>query len=279
MPGSYPAELLETLSQRALEMRRNILRMTHAAGSGHPGGSLSATDVLAALFFHELRIRPEDPAWKDRDRFVLSKGHAAPALYAAMAGRGFLPPGELLTLRRLGSRLQGHVDARKLPGVEASTGCLAQGISMAVGMALDARLDGRPSRVYAMIGDGECQEGQTWEALMAGAHYHLDNLVGILDRNGIETDGSTEEIMALEPVEAKMQAFGWHTLSIAAHDFPQILDAFAEAKRTRGKPTMIVAHSVKGKGVSFMEGKAAYHGKPPTDAELVRGLRELGVES
>lgn len=277
MAGDYPPDLIAGLRGKALEIRRDVLRMTHKAGSGHPGGSLSATDLITTLFFHELRLDPAQPRWAGRDRFVLSKGHAAPALYAAMSLRGYLPHEELATLREAGSRLQGHVDARKLPGVEASTGCLAQGISMAVGMALDARLAQRDSRIYTMIGDGECQEGQTWEALMAGSHYKLDNLVGIIDRNGIETDGFTEDIMALEPLDAKFRAFGWHTRVIDGHDFVQILDALAEAKATRGRPTMILARTVKGKGVSFMEGKAAYHGKPPSAEELQKGLAELGV--
>jgi transketolase len=276
--GQDRTELVKELEDQAREVRRAVLRMTHAAGSGHPGGSLSATDVLVTLFFHELNINPSEPKWPDRDRFVLSKGHAAPALYATMARRGFFPVEELMSLRKMGSRLQGHVDAATLPGIEASTGCLGQGLSMAVGMALDARLAGRRSRIYAMIGDGESQEGQTWEALMAGAHYKLDNMVAVLDRNGIETDGPTEEIMALEPVDDKMRAFNWHTIVVDAHSFPQILDALDEARRTKGKPTMIVAKSVKGKGVSFMENKAAYHGKPPSSEELVKGLRELGVE-
>jgi transketolase len=273
--GQHEPELISELKSHALETRKAVLKMTNAAGSGHPGGSLSATDVITALFFHELRIDPSNPSWVGRDRFVLSKGHAAPALYATMAQRGFFPMAELMTLRKLGSRLQGHVDAKTLPGIEASTGCLGQGLSMAVGMALDARLAKRDTRVYAMVGDGECQEGQTWEALMAGAHYKLDNLVAILDRNGIETDGPTEEIMALDPIDEKMRAFGWHTIVINAHSFPEILDAFEDAKKTKGHPTMIVAKSVKGKGVSFMEGKAAYHGKPPSDAELVTGLKDL----
>jgi transketolase len=273
--GQHKPELISELQKRALETRKAVLRMTNAAGSGHPGGSLSATDVITALYFHELRIDPANPSWPDRDRFVLSKGHAAPALYATMAARGFFPVEELMTLRKLGSRLQGHVDAKTLPGIEASTGCLGQGLSMAVGMALDARLAKKDTRVYAMVGDGECQEGQTWEALMAGAHYKLDNLVGILDRNGIETDGPTEQIMALDPIDEKMRAFGWHTVVINAHSFPEILDAFEEAKKTKGHPTMIVAKSVKGKGVSFMENKAAYHGKPPSATELVQGLKDL----
>jgi transketolase len=279
MAEEYPAVLLQELRERALEIRRDVLRMTHRAGSGHPGGSLSATDLLTVLFFHELRLDPRDPHWPGRDRFVLSKGHAAPALYSAMAHRGFFPVEELWTLRQLGSRLQGHVDARKLPGVEASTGCLAQGVSMSVGMALDARLERRDTRVYVMIGDGECQEGQTWEAFMAASHWHLDNLVGILDRNGLETDGSTEDIMALEPLEDKIRAFGWHTRVLDGHDFSQILDALAEARGVHGRPSMLIARTVKGKGVSFMEGQAAWHGKAPNAQELARGLRELGVET
>jgi transketolase len=277
MGGSYPPGLLAELQRVSLQVRRDVLKMTHKAGSGHPGGSLSCTDLLTTLYFHELKVDAKNPRWSERDRFVLSKGHASPALYAVLAEKGFLPREELMTLRELGSRLQGHVDAGKLPGIEASTGCLGQGISMAVGMALDARLAKRPTRVYAVMGDGEWQEGQTWEALMAGAHYKLDNLVGILDRNGVETDGLTEDIMALEPVDAKARAFGWHTIVIDGHSFPQILDALAEARTVKGKPTMIIAKTVKGKGVSFMEGKAAYHGKPPSSDELARGLQELGA--
>ena len=251
--------------------------MTCAAGGGHPGGSLSATDLLTALVFHELRIDPADPARPDRDRLVLSKGHAAPALYAALALRGYFPRSELATLRQLGSRLQGHVDRRKLPCIEASTGCLGQGIGMAVGMALDARLAGRPSRVYAVLGDGECQAGPTWEALMAGGHYRLGNLVAILDRNGLETDGSTEAIMGIEPIADKFRAFRYHTVEVDGHDFRQILGAFAEARRTTGGPTAIVARTVKGKGVSFMEGQHSWHGKAPSKAEAARALEELGA--
>lgn len=279
MAGDHPPEQIAELQRIALEVRRNVLRMTHQAQSGHPGGSLSCTDLLTALYFAELKVDPKNPRWADRDRFVLSKGHASPALYSVFAEKGFLPKEELLTFRDLGSRLQGHVDSGKLPGVEAATGCLGQGISMAIGMALDARLAKRPNRVYALMGDGEFQEGETWEALMAGAHYKLDNLVGILDRNGIETDGSTEELMALEPIDQKTKAFGWHTIVLDGHSFPAILDAFAEARTVKGRPTMIIAKTVKGKGVSFMEGKAAYHGKPPTTEELAKGLKELGAEA
>ena len=252
--------------------------MTHAAGSGHPGGSLSVCDLVNALVFQELRIDPTRPEWPERDRLVLSKGHAAPALYSALALRGFLPREELLTLRQLGSRLQGHVDRNKLPVIEASTGCLGQGIGMAVGMALGARLAHNPSRTYAIIGDGECQAGPTWEALMAGGHYRLDNLVVLLDRNGYETDGSTESIMGIEPIADKFRAFRYHTVEIDGHDYRAILGALAEARRTSGQPTAIVAHTVKGKGVSFMEGTHVYHGKPPSAAELERALAELGAE-
>jgi transketolase len=276
MAEEAPAELVAQLQAKAREMRQDIVRMIYAAGGGHPGGSLSLTDLLATLFFHELRLDPADPDSAERDRLVMSKGHAAPAFYAALAARGLIPREELLTLRKLGSRLQGHVDRNKLPWVEASTGCLGQGIGMSVGLALDARLAKRPSRVYAVIGDGECQAGLTWEALMAGGHYRLGNLVVILDRNGLETDGSTESIMGIEPIAEKFRAFRYHTLEIDGHEFPQILAAFAEARRTADRPTAIVARTVKGKGVSFMEGQHSWHGKAPNKAEAERALAELG---
>jgi transketolase len=276
MGADVPADLVASLEAKALETRRDIIRMTYFAGSGHPGGSLSVTDLLTALLFHELQIDPARPDWPDRDRLVLSKGHAAPALYSGLSQRGFLPRPELTTLRRLGSRLQGHAD-RKFPGVEAATGGLGQGVGMAVGMALDARLSGRPSRVYAIIGDGECQAGPTWEALLAGGHYKLENLVVILDRNGYETDGSTESIMGIEPIADKFRAFRYHTLEIDGHDFRQILGALDTARATTSGPTAIVARTVKGKGVSFMENTHAYHGKPPSKGEAERALAELGV--
>ena len=269
-------EVVEQLSASARQIRQDIIRMTYHAGSGHPGGSLSVTDLVTALVFHELRIDPERPDWPERDRLVLSKGHAAPALYSALAHRGFLDPKILPTLRELGSPLQGHVDRRKVPGVEASTGCLGQGIGMAVGMALDARLAKRPSRVYAILGDGECQSGLTWEAMMAGGHYALDNLVVLLDRNGLETDGKTEDLMGIEPIADKFRAFRYDTLEIDGHSFPAILDALAHARTTKGHPTAIVAQTVKGKGVSFMENKHAWHGKPPNREEAERALAELG---
>ncbi len=272
-PRTADVAALETTAR---EIRRDIIRMTYLAGSGHPGGSLSVTDLLTALLFREMRIDPERPTWPDRDRLVLSKGHAAPALYAALAHRGFLPRAELATLRRLGSRLQGHADRGKLPAIEASTGCLGQGIGMAVGMALDARLAGRSHMVYAVLGDGECQAGPTWEALMAGGHYRLDRLVVLLDRNGLETDGPTEAIMGIEPIADKFRAFRYRTVEIDGHDFPQILDALAEARSRTDGPTAIVARTVKGKGVSFMEGKSAWHGKPPSKSEAERALADLG---
>jgi transketolase len=277
MASEVSGELVESLQATAREIRRDIIRMTYAAGSGHPGGSLSMTDLVTALVFHELKIDPTRPDWPERDRLVLSKGHAAPALYAALALRGYFPREELLTLRKLGSRLQGHVDRNKLPFIEASTGCLGQGIGMAVGMALEARLDRRPSRVYAILGDGECQAGPTWEALMAGGHYRLENLVVLLDRNGFETDGSTEAIMGIEPIVDKLRAFRYRTVEIDGHDFGQILGALATARATPDAPTAIVARTVKGKGVSFMENTHVWHGKAPSKAEAERALIELGV--
>jgi transketolase len=277
MGNEGSAELVASLRSKAREIRQEVIRMTYFAGSGHPGGSLSVTDLVTALVFHEMKMDAADFDRPDRDRLVLSKGHAAPALYAALAVRGLLPREELRTLRRLGSRLQGHVDRNKLPFVEASTGCLGQGIGMSVGLALDARLAHRPSRIYSIIGDGECQAGLTWEALMAGGHYRLSNLTVILDRNGLETDGPTESIMGIEPVGDKFRAFRYHTLEIDGHDFPQILAAIAEARRFTDGPTAIVARTVKGKGVSFMEGQHSWHGKAPSKAEAEKALAELGA--
>jgi len=277
MTEEVPDALVQSLESTAREIRREVIRMTYAAQSGHPGGSLSVTDLVTALVFHELKLDPQRVAWPERDRLVLSKGHASPAMYAALALRGFLPREELASFRKLGSRLQGHVDRTKLPCIEASTGCLGQGIGMAVGMALDARLRHASHRVYAILGDGECQAGPTWEALMAGGHYRLSNLVAILDRNGLETDGSTESIMGIEPIADKFRAFRYHTVEIDGHDFRQILGALAEARQTTDGPTAIVARTVKGKGVSFMEGKHQFHGKAPNTAEYEQALRELGA--
>ncbi len=268
--------LIEELTERARHLRVHVLKMTHAAGSGHPGGSLSAADVIAALYFHVLNVDPKDPQWTDRDRFVLSKGHACPVLYAALAERGFFPVEELLTLRRLGSRLQGHPELGTTPGVEACAGAEGQGLSVAVGMALAARLDGKSHRIYVMMGDGENDVGQTWEAAMGAAHFKLDNITGIVDRNGIQQEGRTEEIMSLEPLAEKWRGFGWHVLEIDGHDMRAIVDALYAAKGVKGKPTVIIARTQKGKGVSYMEGVVRFHGVAPTDEELRIGLRELG---
>jgi len=277
MGEEYPDELIRSLEATAREVRIGTIRMTYAAQSGHPGGSLSVADLVTALLFHELKLDPHRVDWPERDRLVLSKGHASPAMYAALALRGFLPREELASFRKLGSRLQGHVDRTKLPCIEASTGCLGQGIGMAVGMALDARLRHAAHRVYAILGDGECQAGPTWEALMAGGHYRLSNLVAILDRNGLETDGPTESLMGIEPIVDKFRAFRYHTIDIDGHDFRQILGALAEARATTDGPTAIVARTVKGKGVSFMEGKHQFHGKAPNTAEYEQALKELGA--
>jgi len=276
MPEGTPVEVVHSLEATAREIRKEVIRMTFAAQSGHPGGSLSVTDLLTALVFHELKIDPARQDWPDRDRLVLSKGHASPALYAALALRGFLPREELASFRQLGSRLQGHVDRTKLPCIEASTGCLGQGIGMGVGMALDARLRGSSYRTYAVLGDGECQAGPTWEALMAGGHYALDNLVVLLDRNGLETDGKTEDLMGIEPIADKFRAFRYDTLEIDGHDFSAIIGALSHARASKGHPTAIVARTVKGKGVSFMENKHAWHGKAPNREEAERAPAELG---
>ena len=276
MALAVPSAKLTELSEIARTVRQDVIRMTYLAGGGHPGGSLSVTDLLVALVFQEMRLDPAQPNWPDRDRLVLSKGHAAPAYYAVMAQRGFLDRSELLSLRKTGSRLQGHVDRAKLPGVEASTGCLGQGIGMAVGMALDQRLAHRASRVYAILGDGECQAGPTWEAIMAAGHYQLDNLVILLDRNGYETDGSTESIMGIEPIADKFRAFRCETLEIDGHSFPAIFEALDHARSVKGRPTAIVAKTVKGKGVSFMENQFSWHGKAPNKEEAERALAELG---
>ncbi len=260
----------------AASMRREIIRMLAAAGSGHPGGSLSAADIMAVLFNEELRIDPQNPRDPGRDRFVLSKGHAAPALYAALALKGFLPVEELLTLRKLGSRLQGHPDAHKLPGVDVSTGSLGQGLSLACGMALAGKLDGRDYRVFALCGDGEQQEGQIWEAAMLAAHYRLDNLIAFLDHNHLQIDGNIERVLSPEPLADKWRAFGWQVLEIDGHDIAAIRAAVEEAKAVTGRPVMIVAETVKGKGVSFMENQASWHGSAPNAEQAAQALRELG---
>ena len=263
------------LKEMAKELRRHVIRMTATAGSGHPGGSLSAADIITALYFKVLRHKPENPHWPDRDRFILSKGHAAPILYASLAETGYFPVAELATLRKLGSRLQGHTDSKFTPGVEMSSGSLGMGLSFSVGVALAARLDAKTYRTYVLLSDGECEEGQTWEAALSAAQFKLDNLTAIVDYNGIQLSGWTRDIMNLEPFTSKWQAFGWHTIDIDGHDFDQILSACQGAEKIKDKPTVIVAHTIKGKGVSFMENNVTFHGKAPTWAEAERALKEL----
>jgi len=266
---------LEELRNRAKTLRRHIIAMTAKAGSGHPGGSLSSVEIVTALFFHILRHDPQNPRWLDRDRFVLSKGHAAPLLYAALAEAGYFPIAELLTLRQVDSRMQGHTDMTVTPGVEMSAGALGQGPSFGIGIALAGRLDRQDYRVYVLIGDGECDEGQVWEAAMAAAHFKLDNIVAIIDRNRQQIDGWTYDVMDTEPMDEKWRSFGWHTIEVDGHDFAQILAGFEEAKTIKGKPTALIAHTTKGKGVSFMENNPDFHGKAPTPEEAERALKEL----
>jgi len=264
------------LEQTALHLRVDILKMLNTSQSGHTGGSLSAIDALTALYFHKMRHDPSNPAWEDRDRFVLSKGHAAPALYACLARAGYFPTDDLKTLRRLGSHLQGHPDMNKTPGVEVCTGSLGQGISQAVGIALASRLAGKSARIYTLLGDGELQEGQIWEAAMAAAHYKLDNFCAILDQNGLQIDGDVAKVMNVGPVGPKFLAFNWHVLEVDGHDLQALCRALDDAEETRERPTLIIARTVKGKGVPFFEHKASYHGVPPSDDELSRALEHLG---
>lgn len=271
-------DVLMELNAMACRIRMDIVEMLNRAGSGHTGGSLSAADIVTALYFHKMRHNPADHSWAGRDRFVLSKGHAAPVLYAALARAGYLPVGELKSLRRLGSRLQGHPDSRKLPGVEVSTGSLGQGLSIACGMALAARIDNAQYRVYALLGDGELQEGQVWEAAMLAAHYRLDNLTAIVDNNGLQIDGPVSKVMGVEPIPGKFAAFGWDVMEIDGHDMAAVVDALDRASTGRGAPTVIVAHTIKGKGCSLFEGKVEYHGTAPSDEELKVALREIGGE-
>jgi transketolase len=263
------------LKEMAKKLRRHVITMIATAGSGHPGGSLSAADIITALYFKVLRYNPENPQWSDRDRFILSKGHAAPILYAALAEAGYFPVAELATLRKLDSRLQGHTDRNLTPGVEMSAGSLGMGLSFAIGVALTARLDSKAYRTYVLLSDGECEEGQTWEAALSAAQFKLDNLTAVVDCNGIQLSGWTRDIMNLEPLSRKWQAFGWHIIDIDGHDFAQLLAAFHEAKKMQGKPTVIIARTIKGKGVSFMENNAEFHGKAPTWEEAERALKEL----
>ncbi len=268
-------EKIKTLKAKAVEVRKHILTMLTRSGSGHTGGSLSAVDMLISLYYHKMNHRPKDPGWEGRDRFVLSKGHAAPALYAVLATRDYFPLEDLADLRKIDCRLRGHPFSLSTPGVEISTGSLGQGLSIANGMAMASRLNHKKNRIYVMIGDGETQEGQIWEAAMTAAHYRLDNLCALLDNNGLQIDGPVADVMGIEPIGEKWRAFGWHVIEIDGHDFQEIISALDEAETVREKPTLIWAHTVKGKGVSFMENQVKYHGIAPTPEELDRALKEI----
>ena len=259
----------------ACKVRKGIIESVHSAKAGHPGGSLSAADLFTYLYFKEMNVDPQNPKWEDRDRFVLSKGHTAPGLYAALAHRGFFPVEDLITLRHTGSYLQGHPNMNSVPGVDLSTGSLGQGISVAAGMALAAKTQKKEHRVYTLLGDGEIQEGQVWEACMLAAHYKLDNLCVIVDNNGLQIDGDIAKVMSPYPIVEKLQAFGFHVQAIDAHDFDQIEQALNTARTVKGQPSAIVMKSVKGKGVSFMENNAGWHGKAPNDAEFEIAMTEL----
>lgn len=267
---------IDVLKDKARILRIEILKMLATAGSGHTGGSLSAADIVTALYFYKMRHNPGDPKWNERDRFILSKGHAAPVLYAALALSGYFDKALLKTLRKLGSPLQGHPCSKLLPGVEISTGSLGQGLSIANGIAMGLKMNGSDSRVYCLLGDGETQEGQVWEAAMTASHYRLDNLCGIIDNNGLQIDGQCCDVMHIEPIVKKWEAFGWHVLDIDGHDMGAIAGALNRAEELKGKPTMIVARTIKGKGVSFFEGKVEYHGMAPSHEELEMALVELG---
>ena len=269
---------LTQLKHEAAMIRLGILDGTHAAASGHPGGSLSIADIMSYLYFAEMKVDPANPKWEDRDRFVLSKGHAAPALYATLARKGFFPFESLVTLRRIDSGLQGHPDMKYIPGVDMSSGSLGQGISAAVGMALAAKIDGKDYRTYTIVGDGETEEGQVWEALMFAARHDLDNLCVIIDNNGLQIDGPIAEIVNPAPYEGKLASFGFHVITIDAHSLEEIEAAFNEAKTVKGRPTAIVAKSVKGKGVSFMENQVKWHGSAPNDAQYEQAVAEIRAQ-
>lgn len=265
---------IKFLKSKANQIRRLIIKMLAKAGSGHPGGSLSSTEIISCLYFEIMRHNPKDPQWLERDRFHLSKGHCCPTLYAVLSLCGYFPKDKLWTLRQLGSILQGHSD-RRTPGIESASGSLGQGLSISLGMALAGKIDKRNYRVYCLMGDGEMQEGNIWEAAMAAAHFKLDNLCGIVDYNHFQIDGRTEEIMNLEPLVNKWEAFGWHAVQCDGHNFQELLEAFEDARSVKFKPTIIIAHTVKGKGVSFMEHVVDFHGRAPTEKEKEIALKEL----
>ncbi|AIY84733.1 transketolase [Clostridium baratii] len=269
----------QELMDMAKIIRKDIVSMLTESASGHPGGSLSAADVVTTLFFNEMNIDPKNPKMEDRDRFVLSKGHAAPVLYSALARRGFFDPKELLNLRKFGSNLQGHPNMNDLPGIDMSTGSLGQGISAAVGMALAGKTDKKDYRVYALLGDGELEEGQVWEAAMCAAHYKLDNLTIFIDFNGLQIDGDITKVMNPSPIDKKFEAFGWNVLVIDGHNYDEILEAIEKAKNHKGQPTAIVCKTVKGKGVSFMENEASWHGTAPSKEQCEKAIAEIGGEN
>ncbi len=266
---------IKSLEERAKVIRRHVVRMLARAGSGHPGSSLSTVDLLVALFYNKLKHNPQQPAWPDRDRFVMSKGHGCPALYAVLAEMGYFGIDKLDTLRQFGSMLQGHPCMKTTPGIEISGGSLGQGLSVGLGIALAAKLDKKDYRTYVMLGDGEIEEGQVWEAAMAASHYKADNLCAIIDQNGLQIDGFIHEIMSSYPIPDKWRGFGWHVIEINGHDYKAILSAYDEAEKIKGRPTVIVAKTIKGKGVSFMENQVDWHGKAPSKDEAERALAEL----
>jgi len=272
---NYSQEKIKELESKAKLIRRHIIKMLVIAGSGHPGGSLSSADIVTCLYFSKLRHSSKDPKWPDRDRFVMSKGHCCPLLYACLAESGYFPVEELWTLRKIGSRLQGHPDMIKTPGVEMSTGSLGQGLAVGNGMALAARLDKKNYRVYVLLGDGEIEEGEVWESAMASTHYRLDNVCAIVDNNGLQIDGPNKEVMNPEPISEKWKSFGWNVININGHNICEILNALDIAEQVKGKPSVIVAKTIKGKGVSFMENVVDFHGKAPTPEEGERALKEI----
>lgn len=267
---------VKKLEQIATDIRKSIVTMICEAKSGHPGGSLSIADILSVLYFSEMNIDPKNIKMENRDRFILSKGHAAPALYATLAERGYFNKDILKTLRQYGSILQGHPDMKKVPGIEMSTGSLGQGLSVGNGMALNAKMSGLSYRTYVILGDGELQEGQVWEAAMTSAHYKLDNICAFLDYNNLQIDGNIDKVMGIEPIDKKWEAFGWNVIKINGHDISEILNALDEAKKIKNKPTIIIAKTVKGKGISFMENVCGFHGVAPTKEETEKALVELG---
>ncbi|HHV93545.1 MAG TPA: transketolase [Firmicutes bacterium] len=275
--ASADEQVVKALAKQARVLRRRVIEMLGEAGSGHPGGSLSAADIITVLYWHEMKIDPKRPDWPERDRFVLSKGHAAPILYAALAEKGYFPLEDLMTLRKLGSHLQGHPDSNKTPGVEVPTGSLGQGLSIANGMALAAKMDGRSYRVYALLGDGEIEEGMIWEAAMTAAHYKLDNLVAIIDNNNLQIDGDVREVIGVNHIADRFRSFGWYAVEIDGHDIGQIIAALRLARGIKEKPTVIVAHTVKGKGVSFMENQVGWHGTAPSKEQAEAALLELAA--